>query len=95
MDIRLMDGSRIPVVVPSRYFAYTSDGRKFSTTAMVDFVADNGFNGIDVSFDLFSDLGNPLCVEGDIYSVLYSLGNRAKMRGLTLPVCHLDRKSVV
>lgn len=89
MDIRLMDGRRIPIVVPSRYFAYTADGKKFSTTAMVDFVADNGFDGIDVSFDLFSDLGNPLCVEGDIYSVLYSLGNRAKFHGLTLPVCHL------
>ena len=88
-NIRLMDGSHLPVVVPSRYFAYTAEGRKFSTTAMVDFVADCGFEGIDVSFDLFTDLGNPLCTEGDIYSVLYSLGNRAQMRGLTLPSCHL------
>ena len=88
-DIHLMDGSRIPVVVPSRYFAYTAEGKKFSTAAMVDFVADCGFDGIDVSLDLFSDLGNPLCVEGDVYSVLYSMGNRAAFRGLTLPVCHL------
>lgn len=89
MNIRLMDGSRIPVVVPSRYFAYTADGRKLSTSAMTTFIADCGFDGIDVSFDLFADLGHPLCVEGDIYSVLYSLGNTAALRGLSLPVCHL------
>ncbi len=89
MSVKAMDGGRIPVIVPSRYFAYTSDGRRLSSTAMVDFIADCGFDGIDLSLDLFSDLGNPLCTEGDIYSVLYSLGRRASARGLTLPVCHL------
>lgn len=89
MSVNLMDGGRVPVILPSRYFAYTPDGRRLSSAAMVDFIADNGFDGIDVSFDLFSDLGNPLCCEGDIYSVLYSMGNRAASRGLTLPVCHL------
>lgn len=89
MSVKLMDGGRIPVIVPSRYFAYTSDGRRLSSAAMVDFIADCGFDGIDLSLDLFSDLGNPLCTEGDVYSVLYSLGRRANTRGLTLPVCHL------
>ena len=85
-----MDGSKIPVIVPTRYYAYACDTqRKFSSTAMVDFIADSGFDGIDLSFDLFSDLGNPLCVEGDIYSVLYSLRSRAEKRGLTIPSCHL------
>lgn len=90
MSVSLMDGTKIPVVVPSRYYAYACDtARRFSSTAMVDFIADSGFDGLDLSFDLFSDLGNPLCVEGDIYSVLYSLGNRAEKRGLSLPSCHL------
>ena len=89
MSVKTMDGGRIPVILPSRYFAYTSDGRRLSTAAMVDFMADMGLDGIDVSLDLFSDLGNPLCCEGDIYSVLYSMANRAAARNLTLPVCHL------
>ena len=90
MSISVMDGERIPVIVPTRFHAYACDTqRKFSSAAMVDFVADSGFDGMDLSFDLFTDLGNPFCVEGDIYSVLYSLGNRASKRGLTIPVCHL------
>ncbi len=90
MSVSMMDGSKIPVIVPSRFHAYACDTqRKFSSAAMVDLIADSGFDGIDLSFDLFSDLGNPFCVEGDIYSVLYSLGNRAAHRGLTIPSCHL------
>ncbi|MBQ9780292.1 MAG: sugar phosphate isomerase/epimerase [Clostridia bacterium] len=90
MSVSMMDGQKIPVIVPTRYYAYACNTqRKFSSTAMVDFIADSGFDGLDLSFDLFSDLGNPLCVEGDIYSVLYSLGNRAVSRGLTIPSCHL------
>lgn len=90
MSVSLMDGTKIPVVVPTRYYAYACDTqRRFSSAAMVDFLADSGFDGIDLSLDLFTDLGNPLCVEGDIYSVLYSLGNRAASRGLTVPSCHL------
>ncbi|MBE6558637.1 MAG: sugar phosphate isomerase/epimerase [Ruminococcaceae bacterium] len=90
MSASMMDGSKIPVIVPTRYYAYACDTQcRFSSAAMVDFVANSGFDGLDLSFDLFSDLGNPLCVEGDIYSVLYSLGNRAALRGLTIPSCHL------
>lgn len=90
MSVSLMDGSRIPVVAPTRYYAYACDtARRFSSAAMVDFMADSGFDGLDLSLDLFTDLGNPLCVEGDVYSVLYSLGNRAAARGLTIPTCHL------
>lgn len=90
MSVSMTDGTKIPVVVPTRYYAYACDTqRRFSSTATVDFIADSGFDGLDLSFDLFSDLGNPLCVEGDIYSVLYSLGNRAASRGLAIPSCHL------
>ena len=90
MRVSMMDGEKIPVILPTRYHAYACDTqRKFSSAAMVDFIADSGFDGLDLSLDLFTDLGNPFCVEGDIYSVLYSLGNRAKNRGLTIPSCHL------
>ena len=90
VSVSMMDGEKIPVILPTRYHAYACDTqRKFSSAAMVDFIADSGFDGLDLSLDLFTDLGNPFCVEGDIYSVLYSLGNRAKNRGLTIPSCHL------
>ena len=89
LSAHLMDGSRVPVVVPTRYYAYASDGKKFSTAAMVEFISACGFDGMDVSFDLYTDLGNPLCYEDDIYSLLSSLGNMANKKGLSLPSCHL------
>lgn len=88
-DIRLMDGERIPVIVPTRYYSYTSDGRRFSMAAMTDFVADNGFDGMDLSLDTVEELGNPITGDDAWRATLYTLGNRAAAKGLTIPVCHL------
>ena len=89
-------GEQIRVTVPTRYYAYSSDGRRFSLTAAADFLANAGFDGVDLSLD-------ELDANDDIYrSVLYSFGSRAAAKGLTIPMCHLpfympspDRKSVV
>ena len=77
-------GERIRVTVPTRYYAYSSDGRRFSLTAAADFFANAGFDGVDLSLDELEPDGD------DIFrSVLYSFGNRAAARGLTIPMCHL------
>lgn len=89
MDVNMMDGSRIPVIVPSRYHALTAEGRRFSMAAMADFVAACGFDGIDLSFDILSGIGDTFAQDGSHKSVLFSLGNRAAALGLSLPVCHL------
>lgn len=92
-DVNMMDGAPIPVIVPSRYYTYASDGRRFSMTAMADFVAECGFGGIDVSLDSVGgageSFGDAFASDGAWRSVLFSLGNRAAALGLSLPVCHL------
>ena len=76
-------GEQIRVTVPTRYYAYSSDGRRFSLTAAADFLANAGFDGVDLSLD-------ELDANDDIYrSVLYSFGSRAAAKGLTIPMCHL------
>ena len=77
-------GERVRVTVPTRYHAYASDGRKYSLTAAADFLADAGFHGVDLSLDELEPDGDDA-----IRSVLYSFGNRAAARGLTIPMCHL------
>ena len=76
-------GEQIRVTVPTRYYAYSSDGRRFSLTAAAEFLANAGFDGVDLSLD-------ELDANDDIYrSVLYSFGSRAAAKGLTIPMCHL------
>ena len=77
-------GERVRVTIPTRYHAYASDGRKYSLTAAADFLADAGFHGVDLSLDELEPDGDDA-----IRSVLYSFGNRAAARGLTIPMCHL------
>ncbi len=84
MGILTASGERVRVTVPTRYHAYASDGRKYSLTAAVDFLADAGFDGVDLSLDEPEPDG-----DGIFRSVLYSFGNRAAVRGLTIPMCHL------
>lgn len=80
----------LPVIVPSRYYAHAAYGGRFSMTSAVDFLADSGFDGIDLSLDTVSGLGDGRpSFDDDWRGVLYSFGNRAAARGLTLPVCHL------
>ena len=84
-NIRSASGKKVSVVAPLRYYEYTSEqgGPRFSMSAAVDFFAEAGFDGIDVSLE------NLTLLEDAWESVLYSFGNRAAARGLSLPVCHL------
>lgn len=77
-------GERVFVTVPTRYHSYTASGPKYSLTAAADFLADAGFDGVDLSLDQLEPDGDDI-----LRSVLYSFGNRAAARGLTLPMCHL------
>ena len=83
MAIMTGSGEQVRVTVPTRYYARSSDGRRFSLTAAADFLANAGFDGVDLSLD-------ELDANDDIYrSVLYSFGSRAAAKGLTIPMCHL------
>ena len=83
MAILTGSGEQIRMTVPTRYHAYSADGRRFSLTAAADFFANAGFDGVDLSLD-------ELDANDDIFrSVLYSFGNRAAAKGLTIPMCHL------
>ena len=77
-------GERVLVTVPTRYHAYTAEGGKYSLTAAADFLADAGFDGVDLSLDQPEPDGDEV-----LRSVLYSFGNRAAARGLRIPLCHL------
>ena len=83
MAILTGSGEQVRVTVPTRYYARSSDGRRFSLTAAADFLANAGFDGVDLSLD-------ELDANDDMYrSVLYSFGSRAAAKGLTIPMCHL------
>ena len=84
MSILTGSGERVRVTVPTRYHAYASDGRKYSLSAAADFLADAGFDGVDLSLDELEPDGDDI-----LRSVLYSFGSRAAARGLTIPMCHL------
>ena len=77
-------GERVFVTVPTRYHAYTASGTKYSLTAAADFLADAGFDGVDLSLDQLEPDADDV-----LRSVLYSFGNKAAAKGLTLPMCHL------
>ena len=36
------------ILIPSRYYAYRSDGGRYPLSAMADFAAENGFSGVDL-----------------------------------------------
>ena len=84
MGILTASGERVRITVPSRYYAYASNGSKYSLSATADFLADAGFDGVDLSLDELEPDGDDI-----LRSVLYSFGNRAAARGLTIPMCHL------
>lgn len=72
-----------PILIPTRYHGYRSDGGRFSLSAMADFAADCGFAGADLSLDIYdvTDDGLP--------GMLYAFRERLAARGLILPACHL------
>lgn len=84
-NIRCQNGEKVSVAVPLRYCEYTSGqgGRRLSMSAAVDFFAEAGFDGIDLSLENMSVL------EDAWQSVLYSFASRVAAKGLSLPVCHL------
>ena len=84
MGILTASGERVRITGPSRYYAYASNGSKYSLSATADFLADAGFDGVDLSLDELEPDGDDI-----LRSVLYSFGNRAAARGLTIPMCHL------
>ena len=84
MGILTASGERVRITVPTRYYAYASNGSKYSLSATADFLADAGFDGVDLSLDELEPDGDDI-----LRSVLYSFGNRAAARGLTIPMCHL------
>ena len=71
------------ILIPSRYYAYRSDGGRYPLSAMADFAAENGFSGVDLSLDRFdtTDDGLP--------GTLEAFRRRQAARGLTMPACHL------
>ncbi len=87
-NIRTGSGEIVSVIVPTRYFAYRPDGLKYPLTAAADFLADAGFDGADLSLELIAGL-EEFDNDDGWRSVVYSFGNRAAARGLSLPVCHL------
>ncbi len=86
--IRTGSGETVSVAVPTRYYAYRSDGRKYSMTAAADFIADAGFGAVDLSLELIAGL-EEFDSDNGWRSVIYSFGNHAAARGLSVPVCHL------
>ncbi len=88
LAIRTGGGEHVSVIVPTRYHAGRSDGLKYPLTAAADFFADAGFDGVDLSLELIAGL-EEFDNDDGWRSVVYSFGNRATARGLSLPVCHL------
>ena len=80
-------GAKIPIIVPSRYYQSYLVGNNgfgsFSASSMVDFLARQGFDGIDLSLDAVD------VFDDSLKSVYLGLARRAREYGLSIPVCHL------
>lgn len=74
--------TNIKVCAPSRLYSSHENG-SFSVTAMVDYMALVGFDGIDMSLEGISS------ADDSYKSVLYSAKNRAVSKGIEIPSCHL------
>lgn len=72
----------IKVCAPSRIYSSHASG-SFSTCAMIDYMADIGFDGVDMSLELLS------ASDESHKSILYAARRRADERGLIIPSCHL------
>ena len=80
---RTGSGISAPVIVPSRYYGYRSDNMHYSLSAMADFAAEAGFDGVDLSLDTYDRFDEFLVM------VLYSFRLRCDRLGLSVPMCHL------
>lgn len=72
----------IKVCAPSRIYGAHTRG-SFSTTAMIDYMSEIGFDGIDMSFDGLS------ATDQTYKSILYAAKNRATAKDIELASCHL------
>ena len=77
-----MDKTKI--IAPSRMHDYYSEGGYFSTSEMVKFLSDVGFDGIDMSFE------NILRFDDSVRHVLYSIAKNAAIHNIELSACHLS-----
>ncbi len=74
---------KIQLCAPSRIYEDYPGGR-FSYAAMVDYFAEVGLPGIDMSFESLCKL------EDSAHAVLYGVLRRAREKQLELPLCHLS-----
>lgn len=74
--------SKIRICAPSRIYSAHPEGR-FSTTGMIDYMSEIGFDGVDMSFDSLS------AADDSWRTVLYAAKQRAIQKNLDIPSCHL------
>lgn len=72
------------IIAPSRMHNYYSEGGYFSTSEMVKFLSDVGFDGIDMSFE------DILRFDDSVRHVLYSIAKNAAIHNIELSACHLS-----
>lgn len=75
---------KVILCAPSRIYGEHRAGR-FSYSSMVDLLAEVGFSGIDMSFEVL-----PRCDKGALRGILYAASVRAKSLGMCIPTCHLS-----
>lgn len=75
---------KVILCAPSRIYGEHRTGR-FSYSSMVDLLAKVGFSGIDMSFEVL-----PRDDWGALRGMLYAAKERARSRGICIPVCHLS-----
>ena len=74
---------RLRIIAPSRMHDYYSEGGRFSSGEMIEFLSGAGFEGIDVSLDSLTRL------DGSDKAVLYNLKKKAADKKLSLCATHL------
>lgn len=74
--------AKIKVCASSRIYSWHKSG-SFSTTSMIDYMSDMGFDGVDMSFDSLS------ATDDGYAGVAYATSRRAEQKGLEIPSCHL------
>lgn len=75
---------KFSIIAPSRMHNYYSEGGYFSTSEMVRFLSDVGFDGIDMSFE------DILRFDDSVRHVLYSVAKNAAIHDIKLSACHLS-----
>lgn len=74
---------RLKIIAPSRMYDYYSEGGRFSSGEMLDFLGSVGFEGVDISLDSLKGF------DGADKAVLYNLKKKACDKKLSLDATHL------